>query len=94
MAGSRQAPAACRPGPKVESDRVNANKFYGFYNGTFYVSTNGGQSLHGDGRYRAADRSAGFKPMTGIEGDIWLAGATGLYRSTNSGTSFTKIWPP
>jgi hypothetical protein len=29
----------------VESDRVNSNKFYGFYNGTFYVSTNGGQSF-------------------------------------------------
>ncbi|GIH09667.1 xyloglucanase [Rhizocola hellebori] len=75
---------------KVESDRVNSNKFYGYYNGTFYVSTNGGQSftataasgLPTDGR---------FKPMLGIEGDIWVSGSTGLYHSTNSGTSFTKI---
>jgi xyloglucan-specific exo-beta-1,4-glucanase len=29
----------------VESDRVNANKFYGFNGGRFYVSTNGGATF-------------------------------------------------
>ena len=46
--------------------------------------------VHGHRRERAADR----RPVQADdrrEGDIWLAGSTGLYRSTNSGTSFTKI---
>jgi xyloglucan-specific exo-beta-1,4-glucanase len=74
---------------RVEADRVNANKFYGFSGGTFYVSTNGGQS------FTAAATGLGstgqFKTMPGVEGDIWLASDTGLYHSTNSGSTFSKI---
>jgi len=74
---------------RVEADRVNANKFYGFSNGTFYVSTNGGQS------FTAAATGLGttgqFKTMPGAEGDIWLASDTGVYHSTNSGSAFSKI---
>ncbi|MBV1852032.1 cellulose binding domain-containing protein [Catellatospora tritici] len=74
---------------KVEADRVNANKFYAAYNGTVYVSTNGGQT------FTAAASGlgviAGFKAIPGVEGELWLASDTGLYRSTNSGTSFTKF---
>jgi hypothetical protein len=74
----------------VESDRVNAQKFYGLSNGTFYVSTNGGQSFAA----AATGLPTGdvhFKAVAGHEGDIWLAGSTGLFRSTNSGASFTKV---
>ncbi|HCT79697.1 MAG TPA: xyloglucanase [Micromonosporaceae bacterium] len=88
--GSFSASSGLPATAKVEADRVNSNKFYGLSNGTFYVSTNGGQTfaataasgLPADGR---------FKAMHGIEGDIWLAGSTGVYHSTNSGTSFTKL---
>ncbi|WP_275412983.1 cellulose binding domain-containing protein [Rugosimonospora africana] len=77
----------------VESDRVNPMKFYGFSGGKFYVSTNGGATF-------AASAATGlpstgnvyFKAVAGHEGDIWLAGGTGgLWHSTNSGTSFTKV---
>ncbi|MCP2327675.1 photosystem II stability/assembly factor-like uncharacterized protein [Hamadaea flava] len=84
-------------GARVASDRVNSSKFYAFANGTFYVSTNGGQSF-------AATVTSGlptvgsvrFKAVAGREGDIWLAGgdttgAYGLWHSTNSGASFTKL---
>ncbi|GAA2387990.1 xyloglucanase [Catellatospora methionotrophica] len=74
---------------KVESDRVNPNKFYALYNGTFYVSTNGGQSFTSTATGLGA--TGNFKAMPGVEGEIWLAGETGVYRSTNSGTSFTKF---
>ena len=74
---------------RVEADRVNANKFYGFSGGTFYVSTNGGQS------FTAAATGLGstgqFKTMPGVEGDIWLASDTGLYHSTDTGSTFSKI---
>jgi photosystem II stability/assembly factor-like uncharacterized protein len=74
----------------VASDRVNPSKFYGFKSGTFYVSTNGGVTFTA----KATGLPSGdvrFKAMPGIEGDIWLAGGSGLWHSTNSGTSFTKL---
>jgi hypothetical protein len=75
---------------QVESDRVNASKFYGFNGGQFYVSTNGGQSF--TATVQTGLPSTGkFKAIPGTEGEIWLAGDTGVFRSTNSGTSFTKI---
>lgn len=85
-------------GARVESDRVNPNKFYGFKSGTFYVSTDGGKTF-------AATAASGlplsgpvkFKAVPGREGDIWLAGGEewdntyGLWHSTDSGASFVKL---
>jgi hypothetical protein len=85
-------------GARVGSDRVNPNKFYGFKSGTFYVSTDGGKTF-------AATAASGlpqggpvrFKAVPGREGDIWLAGGAewdntyGLWHSTDSGASFTKL---
>jgi hypothetical protein len=75
----------------VESDRVNPNKFYAFLNGTFYVSTNGGQTFSSTGATGLPASGVHYKAMPGREGDIWLAGDTGLFHSTNSGASFTKL---
>jgi photosystem II stability/assembly factor-like uncharacterized protein len=77
-------------GAVVESDRVNPRKFYGYSGGRFYVSTDGGA------RFTASPATglpanARFKAVTGREGDIWLAGGAGLWRSTDSGTTFTKL---
>jgi hypothetical protein len=74
----------------VESDRVNAGKFYGFSGGRFYVSTNGGATFTATAA-SGLPASAKFKAMPGREGDIWLAGDTGLFHSTDSGASFTKL---
>ena len=85
-------------GARVASDRVNANKFYGFKSGTFYVSNDGGKTF-------TATAATGlpltapvrFKAVAGREGDIWLAGGSetdntyGLWHSTNSGASFTRL---
>jgi hypothetical protein len=82
-------------GARVASDRVNPNKFYGFLNGTFYVSTNGGSAFTATPA-TGLPTTAKFKAVFGREGDIWLAGgatgqAYGLWHSTNSGQSFTKL---
>ncbi|WP_117208593.1 WD40/YVTN/BNR-like repeat-containing protein [Allorhizocola rhizosphaerae] len=82
-------------GAQVRSDRVNPNKFYGFANGTFYVSTNGGQSFTATAA-TGLPASGQFKVVPGVEGHIWLAGGTtdgvkGMWRSTDSGASFTKL---
>jgi hypothetical protein len=77
-------------GARVGSDRVNPMKFYGFANGTFYVSTNGGANF--TAAATGLPSNSKFKAVPGREGDIWLAGAEGgLWRSTNSGASFTRV---
>jgi xyloglucan-specific exo-beta-1,4-glucanase len=77
-------------GARVGSDRVNPMKFYGVANGTFYVSVNGGANFTAAATGLPTDSK--FKAVPGREGDIWLAGAEGgLWRSTNSGASFTRV---
>jgi hypothetical protein len=82
----------------VRSDRVNPLKFYGFANGTFYVSTDGGMTFVASPATNIppAGTSAYFKAVPGIEGDIWLAGGStttvyGLWHSTDNGQTFAKV---
>jgi hypothetical protein len=91
------ASAGLPPGIAVRADRVNPVKFYATGGGVFYVSTDGGATF-------AATPATGlptegnvrFKPVPGIEGDIWLAGgaatgAYGMWHSTDSGGSFARL---
>ncbi|XID93951.1 X2-like carbohydrate binding domain-containing protein [Paenibacillaceae bacterium WGS1546] len=83
-------------GAKVASDRVNKNKFYAFAAGKFYVSTNGGAAFVQTAA-TGLPNEGNFKAIPGIEGDVWLAGGSeesgiyGLWHSTDSGASFTKL---
>jgi hypothetical protein len=77
----------------VRADRVTANKFYGFSNGVFYVSTNGTSFT--------ATVSSGFPasakivPVYNKANDVWLVSPDttngGVWHSTNGGASFTKL---
>ena len=79
-------------GVPVRSDRVNPKKFYGFANGTFYVSTDGGVSFVASSASLPSVGSAYFKALPGQEGDIWLAAsASGLWHSGDSGQSFKQV---
>lgn len=86
-------------GGSVASDRVNPKKFYAFANGAFYLSTDGGATFSATaatGLPKSGD-PVRFRAIPGIEGDVWLAGGSnssgvyGLWHSTNSGASFTKL---
>jgi hypothetical protein len=83
----------------IASDRVNPLQFYDYSAGQFYVSVNGGVSF-------TATAAAGLpvsgdpvnmRAVPGITGDVWIAGGSvannvyGLWHSTNSGASFTKL---
>lgn len=98
-AGAIWTPAAGLPsGALVESDRVDPQRFYAFSAGTFYVSTDGGNSF-------AASSAAGlppqgnvrFKAAPGRAGDVWLAGGStaggvyGLWHSTDGGQTFARL---
>ena len=88
-------------GTMVSSDRVNPNKFYGFASGKLYVSTDGGATFTESPVTGLPNFvSSKFKAVPGTEGDIWLAAApdnkhpeyaSGLFHSTDSGQSFTKL---
>ena len=75
----------------VFADRINPKKFY-IYNsstGALQISTNGGQSF----ATQATSLVTGGAMVASYaaEGDLWLATGSGLYHSTNSGVSFTKL---
>ena len=91
VGGTWTASTGIPAGARVASDRVNPMKFYGFRNGTFYVSVNGGESFAATAA-AGLPTSAKFKAIPGVEGDIWLAGGRGgLWHSTDSGASFIKL---
>ncbi len=79
-------------GSVVSSDRVNPDKFYGFHDGKFYVSTDGCATFTASAASGLTKNLNGkFKAAPTAEGDIWLASAEGLFRSTDSGASFKKL---
>jgi photosystem II stability/assembly factor-like uncharacterized protein len=77
-------------GARVEADRVNPRKFYGFAGGRFYVSVDGGASFSASPA-TGLPPTARFTAVAGREGHVWLSGTGGLWRSTDSGATFTKL---
>ncbi|WP_160679414.1 sialidase family protein [Clostridium sp. C8-1-8] len=85
-------------GAKVVSDRVNPKKFYAFYQGKFYVSTDAGANFKLTVSSGLPTTGTGnFSAVAGHEGDIWLTGGStkegvyGLWHSTDSGATFQKV---
>lgn len=78
-------------GAAVGSDRVNAARFYGYADGKFYASTDGGRTFSATGAANLPTKGVRFKAVPGAEGDLWLAGEDGMFRSTDSGVTFTKL---
>jgi xyloglucan-specific exo-beta-1,4-glucanase len=74
----------------VESDRVNPLVFYGSSGGRFYKSGDGGATFAATASGLPTE-SVHFKAAPGHEGDIWLAGNTGLYRSRDKGATFAPV---
>lgn len=79
----------CRP----TADKTNPNKFYAYEPGTgnIYISTDAGVSFSIASKTNTGGQNI-MRNVPGIEGDIWIPlNGNGLVRSTNSGTTFTKI---
>ena len=81
-------------GAVIAADRVNAKKYYALSAGTLYVSTNGGAAFTAAATGLPAS-GAYVKAVAGHEGDVWVTGgpcgSCGIWHSTNSGASFTKL---
>ena len=75
------------------ADQVNISKMYAYNPNTGYVfvSTNKGVSFT-QGGLAGTNGANKIRTAPGVEGDIWVPlYDNGLTRSTNSGTSFTKL---
>jgi xyloglucan-specific exo-beta-1,4-glucanase len=77
-------------GAVVESDRVNPKTFYAYSAGKLYVSKDGGATFTTSAATLATGR-VHFQAVAGVEGEVWFAGPDGLFKSTDSGATFTKI---
>ncbi len=90
-AGSNLTPTLSWIEPVCFSDRVNPNKFYLYYRNTggVFVSTDGGASFNLGSTISAWGDS--MRPAYGQEGSLWVAVSDGLWRTTNSGASFSKV---
>ena len=86
-------------GARVRSDRVNASVVYAYSRGTFYRSTDAGKTFADTGATGLpAEGVDDFRVAPGKKGHVWLAGrsdkaevATGLWRSKDGGTTWTRI---
>jgi photosystem II stability/assembly factor-like uncharacterized protein len=87
-------------GKLLASDRIDGRKFYYYHEGTICRSTDGGKtfqataaSLPREDDVPSRKRSSiQLKTMPGREGEVWTAlGDEGLFRSSDSGTSSTRV---
>src|SRR5690606_34749530 len=76
---------------KVAADRVDPDRFYALSGGTVYVSTNGGSGFSPGATGLPSQGNVNIKAVPGQSGDVWVAGETGLFRSTNGGASFSAL---
>ncbi len=85
----------------LAADRVNGQKFYYYHEGKFYRSTDAGKTFTptaaslpsvGAGDRRSRGIITNVKALTDMEGEVWVGlDKEGLYRSSNSGSSFSKL---
>jgi photosystem II stability/assembly factor-like uncharacterized protein len=80
----------------LESNRVNGLVFYYFNDGTFYRSTDAGKNFFPtEASFPTVDHNrivSNVVAVSGMEEEVWVSLDTdGLYRSSDSGSSFFKV---
>lgn len=88
--------SALPKGVQVVSDGSNGNLFYAWNSstGTFYTSSDKGVTWYATTTSLpvvASWQKSQVTTVTGVQGDIWLATPSGLYRSTNSGWTWSQF---
>ncbi|BCY07727.1 cellulose binding domain-containing protein [Actinoplanes sp. L3-i22] len=78
-------------GAIVESDRVNPKTFFAYAAGKFYTSTDGGATFTAQSVALPTTGRLHLKAVPGVTGEVWVAGGTGLLRSTDAGKTFTSV---
>ncbi len=77
------------------ADKVDGDKFYYFVSGKLYRSTDGGQNFTVAKTGLPTSSRPNLKAGPGVNGELWLSlDANGLWKSTDSGTSFIEVRSP
>lgn len=78
-------------GAAIASDKRNATVFYGCSAGKFYISSDIGVTFAQTASLGASTTCAQVRVHPTVAGDVWASTDTGLYHSTNYGSSFTQV---
>jgi len=75
----------------IASDKVNNSIFYGAASNAFYLSTDGGKTFATKSTLGASTSPAKVIVNPTVSGDVWVSTDTGLFHSTNFGSTFATI---
>lgn len=75
----------------IASDKLNNSIFYGAAGSSFYLSVDGGKTFAAKGSLGTSTSPVKVIVNPSVTGDVWVSTDTGLFHSTNLGTSFTAI---
>ncbi|KAI9685727.1 MAG: hypothetical protein M1822_004287 [Bathelium mastoideum] len=81
-------------GAAVASDKVNGTVFYGGSAGSFYISRDTGKTFTSLGKLGSSSAVNKIVANPTVAGDVWASTDTGLFHSTNYGSSFTQVKGP
>lgn len=78
-------------GAVIASDKRNGTVFYGGVSGAFYVSTDTGSTFTKGGALGSASSVVDIAPHPTTAGTVYVSTSSGVFKSTNYGSSFTQL---
>ncbi|KAF8973745.1 hypothetical protein BDZ97DRAFT_1912214 [Flammula alnicola] len=78
-------------GAAIASDKTNNSIFYGASGSSFYLSTDGGKTFAAKGSLGSSTSPVKVVVNVNVTGDVWVSTDTGLFHSTDTGSTFTAI---
>ncbi|KAJ7462663.1 hypothetical protein B0H11DRAFT_2053730 [Mycena galericulata] len=75
----------------IASDKLNDTIFYGAASNSFYLSTDGGKTFAKKSTLGSSASPVKVIVNPQVSGDVWVSTDTGLFHSTNFGSSFEAI---
>ncbi|KAI0310081.1 hypothetical protein OF83DRAFT_1071109, partial [Amylostereum chailletii] len=78
-------------GSIIASDKLNNSVFYGASGASFYLSIDGGKTFASKGSLGSASSPVKIAVNPAVTGDVWVSTNTGLFHSTDSGSTFSAI---
>ncbi|KAJ7042520.1 hypothetical protein C8F04DRAFT_1076201 [Mycena alexandri] len=75
----------------IASDKLNDTVFYGAATNSFYLSTDGAKTFKVTSTLGSSTSPAKVIVNPKVSGDVWVSTDTGLFHSTNFGSTFTAI---